>query len=103
MLGNIKEMSLKNFISDIPRIFNTLVKELKGTITSFFNESDNKITIKSLESTTISATSVNANDVYVTTNDGNTVSVSSIIEKMKSMSENIEDLKERVKKLEDGE
>ena len=97
-LSDIKKMSVSNFISDIPRLFNNAIESITNTISTFINEDENKIKAGSIEAANITATStVICNNIIISDDKIDVLST------LKMMQDEIDDLKKQIDENTNGE
>lgn len=89
---NLDKISVKSFISDLPRVFNGNFTAIKNFLDNIFNSADRKMTIDNISvNGTIDANSVTAQNLFIKT--GSTkISIADLVKR-------IEDLESKTKNL----
>lgn len=84
----IKELSVKSFISDLPRIFNQNFKTVKDFIDNIYDSSTNSLTAKNIRiDGAASCNSVTAKNIYIV--DGNKkTSIADLIKRLEKLEQN---------------
>lgn len=82
----LESLSVKNFISDLPRILNANFTALKDAIEGFYDSDKDKITATSAKfSGSVEANSIKANSAKFTLSSGDTITIEEIVSRLESL------------------
>ena len=103
---NLKKLSVKNFIGDLPRIINESLDAIQTAFTNIYDDETNTI---GNNSTNIKSKTIEANDIIVSGGDikikinDKPITITELYDKIRTLEFNETELYNRIRALEHGE
>ena len=85
----LNKVSIKNFISDLPRILNENFSAISEVISRFYDENDKKLTADKMEiSGNITTNSLTTNSANFRLSNGKTITIEEILTRLEQLENN---------------